>query len=97
MGSGITDLTPLARGGGAGRPVGESHQRSVTARGIVAKAPTSPTSSMWVIVPGLTPRYGAEVPARNWRPDTDGSLPAKDTTCLVVFDDQGDAWVPLWH
>lgn len=38
---------------------------------------------------------GEIIPAENWTP-RGLSLPAVGDTCLVVYDDQGDAFVPVW-
>lgn len=89
----ITDLTPLARGGGAGAPSNQT--RPLTARGEVAVAPRSEGDVMQVTVRTVTRQFGVEIPAGNWEP-RGAALPTVGAECLVVFDDLGDAFVPVW-
>ena len=91
----VTDLTPLARGGGAGVPANTSQQRPLTERGTVAVAPTSESDRMVVVTTSSSKDYGVEVPAGNWSP-RGTALPTLGAECLVVFDDVGDAFVPTW-
>ena len=91
----VTDLTPLARGGGAGVPANTSQQRPLTERGTVAVAPTSESDRMVVVTTSSSKDYGVVIPAGNWSP-RGTSLPALGAECLVVFDDVGDAFVPTW-
>jgi len=91
----ILDLSSLHRGGGAGQPADATQQRALTARGIIARPPTSETDSMHVVIKGMSLDDGYEVVAGNWQP-RGNALPAKDDECLIVFDDEGDACVPVW-
>jgi hypothetical protein len=61
-------------------------------RGLVTRPPADFTSSLFVIVPTYSGDYNWEV--RQWSPRPD--LPVKDTACLVVFDEHGDATIPVW-
>lgn len=89
----ITDLTSLA--GGAGPTTNSSQQRPLTARGQVAQAPASEASPMSVTITSVTRQFGVTIPAGNWTP-RGKTLPAVGAECLVVFDDVGDAFVPVW-
>jgi hypothetical protein len=96
MSSRINDLTSLARGGGSGRTPGESQQRALTARGTVAVAPSSESDKLQVLATTVTRTFPLIIPAGNWSP-RGNALPAVGADCLIVFDDVGDAFVPLWH
>jgi len=91
----ILDLSSLHRGGGAGQPADATQQRALTARGIIARAPASESDSMHVVLKGVSLDQGFEVVAGNWTP-RGSALPAKGAECLIVFDDEGDACVPVW-
>jgi len=91
----ILDLSSLHRGGGAGQPADATQQRALTARGIVARAPASESDSMHVVIKGVSLDQGFEVVAGNWTP-RGSALPAKGAECLIVFDDEGDACVPVY-
>lgn len=92
---GILDRTSLVRGAGSGRP-GTQQTRALTARGTVAIAPTGPTDGMVVLVKGVDRSQGVTVPPGHWEPRRDVELPVQGNDCLVVYDDPGDAWVPVW-
>lgn len=73
------------------------------ARGMVNRAPLTATSEMTVVLLNYASSLEHRVPASNWMPRwTTGAtavtvvLPAKGDRCLVAFDDDGDAWVPVW-
>lgn len=91
----VLDLSSLHRGGGAGQPADATQTRALTARGIVARAPASESDSMHVVIKGTSLTDGYEVIAGNWTP-RGSTLPAKGAECLIVFDDEGDACVPVW-
>lgn len=106
----LTDHSSLAGGGGSGRPAHEAQTRSLTGRGVVARAPGSASEVLHVTFPVMGRRYHVQVPPGNWDskpvPATDGDdgdvflapqLPGAGAVCLVVFDSDGDAWVPIWH
>lgn len=40
--------------------------------------------------------HGIEIVAGHWEPRRDVELPVVGNDCLVVFDSDGDAWVPTW-
>lgn len=84
----MTDLSTLV--GGPTRST-----RPMTARGVVTRAPTSATDAMVVALLNYSPDYTFEIPAASWTPKV-LTLPSVDDRCLVVFDDDGDAWVPAW-
>jgi hypothetical protein len=95
-------LDDLVGGPDRSNPTGTAG-RPPAARGKVSRAPASAQDSMGVTLVNFTATYDYEVPASNWRPRvavSDGALvlnlPARDDRALVVFDDDGDAWVPEW-
>lgn len=91
----VTDLSPLA--GGAGPAGAQAPQTPwITGRGTVAIAPASESDQMVVTIGTLGNTYGQVVPAGNWAP-RGGTLPAVGADCLVTYDDQGDAFVPVWN
>jgi hypothetical protein len=61
----------------------------------VAVAPSSESETLQVVLGDITRQYGIEVPAGNWSP-RGSALPLAGAECLVVFDNQGDAFVPVW-
>lgn len=91
---GILDRTSLVRGGGPGRP-GTTQQRPVTAQVIVAIAPGAVNAEMTVVARGQSLDHGYIVPAGHWQP-RGAELPKQGDACLLVFDDLGDVWVPIW-
>jgi len=91
----ITDLSGMSRNAGASGSSTDAQTRPLTARGEVAIAPTSESDKMVVLVTSLTRQFGVDVPAGNWEPKG-VTLPQPGAPCLVVFDDLGDAFVPLW-
>jgi hypothetical protein len=50
---------------------------------------------MAVVLPDYGPAYPFDVAAGHWMP-RGALLPTANAQCLVVFDDEGDAWVPAW-
>jgi microcystin-dependent protein len=86
----IGSFTSLVKGGTA--PA--QHSDRATMRGQIVRAPTAATDSLFVVVPGLSLAFPYEVPTGQW--ETAQNLPAAGASCLVVLDDKGDAWVPLW-
>lgn len=81
---GIDDLT-----GGIPRS-----SRPLACRGEVAVPPANDASPMTVILVNYSRALAYEIPATNWMPRA--ALPVAGSSCLVVFDDDGDAWVPVW-
>lgn len=85
----MTDLSHLTGG-----PAHASRQVVLRAR--ITKAPASETDSLHAIAINYTDVYDYEVPAGNWTPRGD-ALPAVGAECVLVVDDDGDAWVPTWE
>jgi hypothetical protein len=63
-------------------------------RAVVTKAPASITASMEVVLTNYSAGHPFEVPGGQWMGRT--TLPSVGNRCLVIFDDAGDAWVPVW-
>jgi hypothetical protein len=76
----------------AGPPAGSP--RPPVARGRVIKPPASPTDAMTVTLVNYSSAWEFEIPASNWTTTT--ALPAQGDVCVVLFDDDGDAWVPTY-
>ena len=91
----VTDLAGMSRNSGAAGSSTNAQQRELTARGEVAVAPTSEAQALMVVIGDITRQYGIEVPAGNWGA-RGSALPVAGDTCLVVFDNVGDAFVPVW-
>ena len=87
----IGTFSSVSKGGPA--PSQSSDQRSV--RATVARAPASPGDSLFVVVPGFSLALPYEVITGRW--EQAANLPAAGADCLIVFDDDGDAWCPLWE
>lgn len=73
----------------------DRNTRQVTARGRVVKGPDALDSPLTVVVQNFSGSYEYEIPSLNWSP-RGATLPEIGDECLVVFDDEGDAWVPTW-
>ena len=58
------------------------------------RAPSSDFDSLIVVIPDFSLAFPHEVPASQWAHGS--GLPALNAACLVLFDERGDAWVPLW-
>jgi len=81
---------------GLSAPTAGSVSPAVAARGRVSTAPASVADGLEVALIGYTSSFPYEVPAGNW--DSRGAtLPIVGSLCLVVFDNEGDAWVPVWE
>jgi hypothetical protein len=70
-------------------------EEPVAAVAKVLTAPADASSPMTVTLVNFSANYEFEVPASNW-PSRDTDLPVEGQKCLVVFDDDGDAWVVVW-
>ena len=66
---------------GSGRP---------SVRAVIVKEPINSLDTMHVILPGFSQTSYYEVPGDQWA--AAGGLPKKDDECLIVFDDENDAW-----
>ena len=87
----IGTFSSLGKGGTS--PQQASDQRTV--RGSIARAPSSGDESLFVVVPGFSLALPYEVISARW--EHASNLPAAGASCLIVFDDDGDAWCPLWE
>jgi hypothetical protein len=66
----------------------------VAKRGRVRKAPDDADAPLTVTLVNYSQKFSYEVPAGQWMGRED--LPIAGDSCLVIFDDNGDAWVPAW-
>jgi hypothetical protein len=93
-----TPTTPPARGSlrpmasRAAALVATAAPPSGVHRGEVVRAPDDETDRLRVTVAGFPgqPHQAA------WAPRDGGGFPAAEDECVVLIDDGGDAWVPLW-
>lgn len=69
--------------------------RRTALRGRVKRAPVNVGDAMTVVSINYSEESSYEVPGTNWNPVGE-SIPIEGTTCLIVFDDDGDAWIPTW-
>ncbi len=69
--------------------------RPSAARAKVTRAPSARGEPLTVVLINYSPDYSYEVPGTNWMPRPD-VLPAVDDRGLLVFDDDGDAWLTCW-
>jgi hypothetical protein len=63
-------------------------------RGKIKRAPSDAADSMTVVLINFSEDYDYEVPGSNWMPRA--SLPTVGQSCVVLIDDDGDAWVPCY-
>lgn len=62
-------------------------------RGEVVRTPSEETDRLSVVVAG----YSASHPHQAaWEPRNGDEFPSPKDECVVLIDDGGDAWVPLW-
>jgi hypothetical protein len=87
----IGSFTSMVKGGSAPTPI--SDERIV--HGTIARTPASDSESLFVVIPAFSLALPYEVVADHW--DHAANLPDAGTSCLVTFDERGDAWVPLWE
>lgn len=66
------------------------------ARGEVMIPPASVDDDMKVALENYSRDWLFEVPASNWMPRPNGAIPEAQMVCVVLFDDDGDVWVPCW-
>jgi hypothetical protein len=77
--------------GGGPRP----SVRQTTVRGrVIEPVPADETESLWVVLPNYSETLAYEVVAGRWPGST--GVPVAGADCLVVFDDENDAWAPFW-
>ena len=86
----IGSFTSAVQGGPGPTPA----SAVTTARGQVARSPSSSSEPLFVVMPGFSLAFPYEVPSGQWAAE---GLPAVGAECLICFDDKGDAWVPLWQ
>jgi len=84
----ISDLRPMTAGGGGDPPPSQSYL------GRVARTPTSDQDNLIVVIPDFSQMFPKTVPPGQWIHGS--SLPPINAQCLVVLDENDDAWVPLW-
>lgn len=84
----MTDLSTLLGGSDGGE---ELPKRLY---GLVSRAPADETDSMSVIVPSFSVEHSFEVLSGHWMPRA--QLPVINDQCLVILDENEDAWVPVW-
>lgn len=73
-----------------------SIERPLTLRGRVVGAPLYHDDVMKVVAINYTSEFSFDLPGTNWV-NRGSALPQADDVCLIVFDDDGDAWVPIWQ
>lgn len=61
-------------------------------RGRVAKVGATVDDPISVVLPNFSNHAPFEVPANQWN---GSAVPAVGAKCLVILDDEGDAWVPV--
>lgn len=77
-----------------GAPDPFPRKANLRGRVIVAPATAAGTVSVQVFDDSVYQTY--DVPASNWQPTHDGSLPAVDDTCLLCFDHYQDPWLVMF-
>lgn len=80
-----------------GRP--DRTSRPTAVRGRIGKAPADTDSGLTATSINYSSIHEYEVPAGQWTPRFAGGsdvLPSSGDLCLIVFDDDGDAWVAVW-
>ncbi len=87
----ISDFRPLVSGG----PTSQGPLQGTNARGRIAYVPKDDADRLVVTLPDFSLAMPFEVPATQW--EHASNLPAEGAACLVVFDERGDAWVPVWE
>jgi microcystin-dependent protein len=85
----MPDLTQI------GHPVIEVAHRETLSMGTIVATPASENASLFVVVEGFTSEDAYTVPAGNWSA-RGAALPTPGALCLVAFDENGEAWVPVW-
>lgn len=73
----------------------ERFSRPSVARGRVVKAPSGVDATMTVVLINYSAIHDYEVPGSQWTAQPN-DLPMVGDRCVVLFDDDGDAWVPTW-
>jgi hypothetical protein len=74
----------------AATPTGARGQTAL--RGVIRKAPASDTDTIEVIAQGYTAQVSYQVPPGHWTP-RGAALPELNASCLIVFDEAGDAYL----
>jgi hypothetical protein len=88
----IGDFRSLVQGGVA--PATSPPSMGTTYKGKVVTPPASNDDSMVVVVPDFSMAFPYEVLSNHW--EKASNFPVANAGCLVLFDEVGDAWVPLW-
>jgi hypothetical protein len=84
------DISQLLNG--SPNPLGRS---TTTLRAMVTDAPIDDTDELRVVAQGYSHEFDYLIPAGQWMP-RGNSLPERGASCLLVLDEVGDAYVPLW-
>jgi hypothetical protein len=61
-------------------------------RGRVTKVGATVDDPIEIVIPNFSASAKYEVPAAQW---SGSVVPAVGAVCLVILDDEGDAWVPV--
>lgn len=77
------------------RPSAPYKGRSSVLRGRVARAPETASDHLYVVSQGYSLEHDYEIPAGSWTP-RGNALPAVGALCLIVIDDLGDAYMPVY-
>ncbi len=74
---------------------GPAYRPNLTAdRGVIDRAPTNASDGLTVTLENYSTTVPYEVEAGQWVGRVTG-LPPAGAPCLVIFDDERDAWVPV--
>lgn len=62
---------------------------------VVAPAPADATDTMYAVAINYSGSRPFEIPGPQWAKNG-AVLPTVGSLCLIAFDDDGDAWAPVW-
>lgn len=79
----VDDLLPKERG-----------RRPGIARGRIVTPPAAAGDPLTVVLANYSASWEFEIPGSNWT--STGTLPVTRGRCLVLFDDDGDAWIAVY-
>ena len=84
----VGDFRTMVAGGPGDPQAGQAY------KGRIARTPVNDADSLIVVLPDFSMAFPRTVPAAQW--EHAANLPALNADCLVVLDENNDAWVPLW-